>query len=305
MAVYNSAGELVKTIFTGGAEVFPGVLTVSTGILAPGTPVKIGIQGYFVEPGQVPVTSLNWDGTNDNGQKVAGGMYSIKLQVTDHWGDVTTLQQVIQALPQAPVTALLVFNSAGEEVTRLSPPSSWDGVAVNGMTLGQGSVVLDGQGPQGGSSQALKVTLHSAAGANADLSWNGLNALGRPVDPGVYTLELVTTAPNSIGVIIATRSIQVLKRGQDLLVGLQVAPQPWTPGKPLSVRFQPCPGLQVLARLYDVAGELVRQAWAPGDGGGMALEGGGLSTGIYLLELDLKQGGGTVDRVRTKVALLP
>jgi hypothetical protein len=37
----------------------------------------------------------------------------------------------------------------------------------------------------------------------------------------------------------------------------------------------------------------------------MALEGGGLSTGIYLLELDLKQGGGTVDRVRTKVALLP
>ena len=307
MAVYNSAGELVRTLFNGGAQVYPGAMTLSSGLLSPGTPLTVSIPGYFVGAGQVPLASLAWDGTNNNGQAVGGGMYSIILTITDPWGRVSTLQQVVQALPQEPSSALLIFNSAGEEVQRLLPPASLGGARISSLDLGAGSLLVDGQGANGGSGEPLKLTLHSEFGSSAMLDWNGLNALGRPVDPGVYTLELVTTAPDGNGtLIIATRSVQVLKSGARLLQDLGVAPQPWTPaGGPLHLRFKPCPGLQVVASLYNVAGELVRQAGAPGVGGGMDLEARGLAPGIYLLQARLMQGAGVLDRATVKVALMP
>lgn len=305
LAVYNSAGELVRTLFDGGAQVYPGAMTLSSGLLSPGTPLTVSIPGYFVGAGQVLLASLAWDGTNNNGQPVSGGMYSIILTITDPWGRVSTLQQVVQALPQEPTSVLLVFNSAGEEVQRLLPPASLGGARISSLDLGTGSLLVDGQGANGGSSHPLKLTLHSETGSSATLDWNGLNALGRPVDPGVYTLELVTTVPNGNGtLIVATRSVQVLKGDSNQWGTVEVAPQPWTGGSPLHIRFLPSPGLQVQADLFNVAGELVRQAEVPGDGGELDLEARGLAPGIYLLELKKVQGAGVLSRLQRKVALL-
>jgi hypothetical protein len=305
LAVYNSAGERVRTLFVGGAQVMPGSLSLSSGLVGQGLPLQVSIDGYFVGAGQAPTASIAWDGTNDQGQAVSGGVYSIKLEMRDQWGVVTTMQQVVQALPQQPATALVVFNSAGEEVQRLVLPASLGNAPVQSMALAQGVLVLDGLGALGGSSQPLKVTLRSEPGVSAQLTWGGLNAFGRPVDPGLYTLELVTTQPGGAGLIVATSSVQVVKVGQRSLQGLVVAPQPWTPAGPLAIRFTPCPGLRVRAQLFNVAGEEVRQAEAPGDGGGMELEARGLAAGIYLLELRLLQGEGGLDRVLRKVVLVP
>ena len=64
MAAYNSAGELVRRIYSGGAQTIPSTLDGMGSLLVAGSgSVTLQLGGQLAAGG----TSLSWNGTNDAG----------------------------------------------------------------------------------------------------------------------------------------------------------------------------------------------------------------------------------------------
>jgi hypothetical protein len=123
------------------------------------------------------------------------------------------------------------------------------------------------------------------------------------VDAGNYTLVLTTRTPGSTD--RQTQGLVLLKVPSRLSLGTpRVGPQPWL-GGPLHVAFGPLPaGDQVVARVYDMAGELVLQGWADSGAGQVGLDDvKKLAAGIYLVELTWQRGQATKERRATKLAV--
>jgi hypothetical protein len=94
MSVYNSAGELIKTITTFDSPLAVTSLTVSNGVLKTNTDVA-----QFSFNGIVLGT---WDGDNINGVKVTDGDYMIKVDSTDPFGVTTSVTtNVVVSIPQS------------------------------------------------------------------------------------------------------------------------------------------------------------------------------------------------------------
>src|SRR6185503_12517333 len=70
--VYNSAGELVKTLNSGSSTMGSGV-SLSSPVLAPGQ------SGVTVRFGKLPTESATWDGTDAYGKPVDAGNYVLKV----------------------------------------------------------------------------------------------------------------------------------------------------------------------------------------------------------------------------------
>jgi len=67
-------------------------------------------------------STVVWDGNNDNSGSVGGGMYTIKAEIVDPFGQVTSLVQSVQVLPGGSQQSLDIFNSAGELVRTIRLP---------------------------------------------------------------------------------------------------------------------------------------------------------------------------------------
>jgi hypothetical protein len=128
------------------------------------------------------------------------------------------------------------------------------------------------------------------------VTWNGLGDQGQPVAAGSYLIR-----PEGIS---TNRSLPFLLLERPWQAGpLTAAPQPlglkdagW------HLRFTPWPGAQAHATLYDLAGERVGESRGDAGLGQLAVDGRGLSSGIYLVELDVN--GSHPWRRRAKLAVL-
>lgn len=295
--IYNSAGELVRRLYRGAAQFAPTELRTEGGeVLAYGlNPLVLALEGALEGIGNGPVSLLAWDGSNDAGQPVDGGLYRLSAELRDSFGSVQTLNLAVQVLPAAPRQRLRIYNSAGEQVAELALP------AQPGLRLLKvpDSVALES--PAGPGSK-LSIVLQGPAGELA-VEWDGRNSRGEPVSQGAYLLELSVESPGA-GVRREHKLVQVL-RGPHL-DGLEAAaaPQPWR-GGPLRLRFQPKPGLLRLD-LFNLAGERVRTQAGAADTGVLDVpDPAGLAGGVYLAVLEWTAPGQAPRRQVLKLALAP
>jgi hypothetical protein len=276
LAVYNSAGEVVRLLYNGTAQagttgitLLPGLqVDPSTGALA------FGIEGLLTAAGG----TRYWPMDNNGGQRVGGGIYYITLALTDPYGNTKTQSLAVEVMPLDQESSLEVYNSAGELVRKIAldnlsgPPSD--------LLLSDGAAFV-GASPQAGPTAGLRLDL-KVGGATQPAYWDGNNGAGQPVSPGTYLIKLVTGVPGQRNTV-KTISVTLLQTpelaAQAAAASAVFAPNPIVPGaSSIQLRYAPAPGLSGQVRLYNLAGELI--ASGVDDGG----------TGLIILPLQVSGG---------------
>ena len=285
--MYNAAGELVRSLFTGSLQAQPSSLSLDHGLLLAGldsVSLNLGDALYAGEG------SLAWDGRGQGGAVVEGGVYYLKAEFIDSFGATNAVIREVQVLPSQSVGSLEVYNSAGELVYREQLPPAQ--ALATDLRLGAGSE--DG---------SVNVILKNGA-SESPWAWNGRNQQGALVASGNYTFKLVSTSTQGSRSVVS-KDILLLRPPQSALPGGAVLPQsnPVRGGEPLALRWEVAPGYGVRARVYNAAGELVASAGAQGQDGSLGL-GQGLASGIYLVGVDFLRGSALERRVRVKMAVL-
>ena len=292
VSLYNSAGERVRLLFEGAAQFIVPDISLSGSLLVTGqVPLSLDLQGASYQ-GQ---GSMSWDGTNDGGQGVSSGAYYFKIETVDSLGTTTVQIKSVQVLNVQGQNSLEVFNSAGERVYHQVLGAAYDGAGA--MRIDQDSMLTGGQ-------KDLVVTLTLNSG-QTQVGWNGLNDQGVPVASGVYSIQWVHT--NAGGArVVESKSITVLRTPDGSLPGgdFKVAPNPVHGTDPITVCFDPAPGFQVHANLYNLAGERVAMDAVDGAAGRCVLGEGRLASGTYLVELEMKAGMALLRRETRKAAVV-
>ena len=289
MAVYNTAGERVRSLYSGPASAAPGAVSLSQPALIPG----LGSVTLLMDsqPATGPA-ALAWDGTNDQGQAVAPGTYYLKVETRDPFGQATVFDLAVQALaaPLDGAGTLDIYNSAGERVASLalSPAAS-----IVDFSLAQDSFVA-------GASGGLVIHCVDSSGAPQTLVWDGRNAAGQAVAAGVYTLLPRSQAGTSS---LKAIDLTILSAPGLEPTAPHLAPDPAQPGA-TSLSIQgPASGQDWTLNLYNVAGERVRQGGGK-SGALLQVPLAGLSGGLYVAEIRTRDGQGRPWRWELKAAIL-
>jgi hypothetical protein len=278
VGAYNSAGELVRLIYQGLASAQPTELQLSGGN---GLPVTLALPGPLADG----ATSLFWKGENQAGQPISSGVYVIKIQTTDPFGQISTLQKDVQMLTLEAQAQLALYNSAGELVRH------WDlkTLGFDAVDLGR---VLDGS-----------VELKDLQGSILGLPMDGLNDAGQPLTGGVYNLVLRRGGPGGAPSII--RAINIVPSvGSDPLEGLAPEQNPLPAGQTtIALRYSPQAGVFVEGSLFNLAGE--RVAVADGSQAGrLVVQLGREASGVYLFVVEAKGPGMRPARRTVKIGVV-
>jgi len=112
--VYNSAGEVIKTILV--KQFVQPVNSISlpsnmiTTLNGPGSAIQVYFQGVLIG---------TWDGSNNNGSPVSNGTYRIQIDTASPMGLVTSVSQQVMVNRGLSNATVNIFNSAGEVVRSL------------------------------------------------------------------------------------------------------------------------------------------------------------------------------------------
>ncbi len=277
-------------------------VSMSASVLAAGSgSISFIFNGALEGLGNGPISTVSWDGTNSNGQLVASGQYYAKIQAVDGFGNSVSLVSSITVIRTLLVQSLTVYNSAGEVVAQVPLTST---AAISRFDVPQSSKVLELDPATGLPLSGFPIVLVQGDGTQIQTQWNGLNAQGVPVGPGLYTMELYTQVPGQAAQRLS-KEVQVLTAPSNITLGQPfAAPQPYV-GGPLAVFFTALPsGQEVHARLYNAAGELVLNSSGPGDTGRLDIGNvQKLAGGVYVVELTWVRGAGVMERKMLKVAV--
>jgi hypothetical protein len=271
--VYNSAGELVRTLYVGAASEEPTELDLDKNDFV-GSQDKVDLLLHGQLSGAP--NGLSWDGSNDGGQWVSAGSYTIQVQVTDPFGQTSSFFKPVTVLPVQSETWLNLTNEAGETVwaQHLSTP-------VSNWSLSSESIVLAGEGT-GNGAPVLRINLDLAGGGTSFVDWDGRGANGRLLNSGVYQLTLSSIQPGQ-SARVQTKTITILRGADaDLLAGAILGPNPAHGVDTVQVRYTPVANLDgASAELYTLDGGRVTTALDPGKTGTIVLPVSSLSGGVY------------------------
>jgi flagellar hook assembly protein FlgD len=283
IAIYNSAGELVRSLYDGSANLGSGAFQANGFIVSGNGGLLISLPGYLITP--VQTSSLVWNTDNNGGQQVASGVYSIKVETTDPFGQVTAVVKQVQVLDGQLQQALTIYNSAGEVVAQPILPAGAQQALLKGLALVSTTYVpvIDASTGQPGSVFRIRVTDTNGTVWNVD--WNGLTSGGRPAASGNYVVQLSVSQAGSNSVV-ATRDFTVVEKGGGPnFDGAVVGPDPVLTNEPMRVSYPVTLGMIVSGELYNLAGEKVATAMDPLQTGIITFRSGHLAPGIYLLRL--------------------
>jgi len=182
--IYNSAGEVVKTILVQSVSQPINNITLSTSNLittlqGPGSTINIFYNGILIG---------TWDGSNNSGNPVTNGNYMIKVDSTSPAGVVTSVQQqatVNRALSNITAT---IYNSSGEVVRTLYNLVS-DAVDSQMTNVNLSSSVITPGVVTSGNTSSLRIIVDTS-GTPVTLVWDGTNNSATVVSPGTYTIQL-------------------------------------------------------------------------------------------------------------------
>jgi flagellar hook assembly protein FlgD len=302
VTIYNAAGEVVRTLFNGAAETLPsGVALSAPAVVAGQGSVTLDLGGALSGANGVsPNGVLSWGATNDNGQVVGGGTYTMKIDYQDPFGQVTSFTQSISVTPGSSWAQVNVFNSAGELVYSLPYPAGSGSPQALDLANTVMAAAYDSAGNGLGAIQGM---VKMAGGPDQAFAWDGRGSNGQPVASGVYTLQLVSGSAH--GTIIDSRQISIVKAPDGSIGDVKLGPDPAGPNdQALKVQYPPAQLWDANAALYDQAGERVELAQDPSHSGVLALSLGHCSGGLYLVELMGRRPSGAAYRRLFKAAVL-
>jgi flagellar hook assembly protein FlgD len=302
LKAYNAAGEQVRLIYEGAAQFVPGELLLSSGSFIGGaSALLISFPGVF----STGSNQLSWAGENDSGQRVDGGVYTIKAEISDQFGQVTALIKAVQVIPGMVQQSLRIYNGAGELVRSILLPSAVPGATR--LELPSDSFALEIDPATGKAIQAFELDVVGNAG-KVPFDWDGLNDHGAPVASGTYTLQLLSNEGGREAVV-TSRSVSVLK-GVEAIAALdsaRLAPNPVGPGQAAYLFYEPAllGGRRLDLRVYSLAGELVGTGTDAGLTGRIDLGlNGGQAGGIYLVRVQLSMGAAIIRARTLKLAIV-
>jgi hypothetical protein len=303
---YNEAGEVVKILYDGAAQVLPGSLQLNKKLLAAGEDeLSIAFPGMLNNGGG----ALIWKGGNDNGQIVNGGVYYIKAEVTDQWGKITSMIESVNVVNVQPTNYLYVFNEAGERVFTRSLSVFGNPLVIN-ISL-QSDIISPVFDPVTGvdPASALSIAFQRQDGSPGMTYWQGLNDNGIPVQSGTYTVQLVHRNAGE-DTVVQSFAVQVIANGSSLVrKGAIIAP---SPGGTASPSLSPVvwliypydAGVTAFATVYNMAGERVMELADTDADGRIPLEVSGLSSGIYVAVFEKRLVGSMLSREIIKFAVV-
>jgi flagellar hook assembly protein FlgD len=315
LSLYNSAGEKVKSLYSGSSQSRPISLGISYLPFTGGQiPVSVQIEGIASINAPPPIT---WLGDNDGGQPVQNGMYYFKMETTDPFGAVTAYSKEVTVMGNTGGNSLAVYNSAGELVKNIplkNYPNDLADFEISGQSGASSGTMAGGFDPATGQPRGeLKLELKDTHGASHAFSWDGTNDQGAPVASGVYTVKLVKTQLGS-SVIVKAKSVTVINAqgspAQNSAASAVLGPNPLmgeaarSSHAAFAVKFLPSLSGEAHARLYNLAGELITQSSATASQGRLSLPAAGLAGGIYLVEFDIREGNAVLGRKAIKAVII-
>jgi len=291
LTLYNSAGEVVRTIASG--EISAENPANDFNVL---NKVYSGAVDGIVAGGK----TFSWAGVNDSGQKVQNGVYYVQLEAKDNFGHVITYTKQITVLLAELTYTVRIFNSAGEEVTMLVV-SSYAANAPSRLAANKTSLAV-GQGT-GAAGQVV-----FDLGNGTTVSWDGTNAQGQRVSSGSYLVQLVVTHEGSPKTITST-TVSVINVAEGLLAHTVLGPNPLNLGAggvtALQIQLNSVPGLQATAFMYSLTGELVISASnQASDRFVIDLAGKQPASGVYILSVYAKAPWGSMERKNMKLVIV-
>jgi flagellar hook assembly protein FlgD len=303
VVVYNAAGERVRVLFDGAASVLPPEIQLDKTVIRSGVDtVSLNLLGQLSTGGTV----LSWQGQNDSGQAVRGGVYYFKVEYTDPFGQVTSFTKSIQVLEGSGGQHLDFYNSAGELVDRVDL-SSLSKTATS-FSFDKDSLAA-AYSASGAALDAIQVSLHFADNTVLTLPWTGRGMDGQPLHSGTYTAVLVNEDQG--GAQVASKSFTII-RGQDQdlswtpLIGPNPAPAAGTAllGRVLQLRYPAGELLEPSAELYNLAGEKVSEVRDDLGSGTLWLSYEEKASGVYVAVLRGRLLSGVPYRRVLKVAIV-
>ena len=292
VAVYNSAGEVVKT--------FP-VKYLSN----PVDDMEVAGNGAItMAGGSVTMTwgggrvLGTWDGTGNNGQAVADGTYYVKVDSVDAYGTTTSVTKPLTVSRSVSQVTLTVYNQAGEVVRHLL--STWSGPIDNVTTARLTASVIsptNGSGSDG-------VTETVVMSGNAALgTWDGRNDNGAIVNNGQYHIEVSVKdgKGGSSSVDLAVAVLSVREGGKTMVV----KPNVLTEGNRVGVIEGGVMGGTVNVKVYALTGALAMNLRGVPGAGMVEVDSASLASGMYILVGEVRDAGGAVKQdFRTKVMVV-
>jgi len=293
VGVYNEAGELVKQIWV--QQLSQQILSFD--LLQQPTITSLHGQVYIEYKGQQIAT---WDGTNSAGDPVTNGEYYVKVDNVDPFGNVTTVSQTVMVSRAIAKVTVNIYNEAGEIVRHLY--SYVDDPSNNPLSGIQfSSSVIQ---PSQTSSSNGTVAITSSNGLT--LVWDGRSDSGSIVTNGQYQIELHATDGKG-GEQIITRSVAVESADKPATNGNVFAGPNVLKGGVTStlVQVHSSVNYTLTARLYNTAGELIRQAVTGQPGSNQVmLNVNGMASGLYFVVVDLTNAqGGSAGHQVTKILI--
>ncbi len=296
--IYNSAGEVVKTIPVHSYTAPINSMTLSTSnqittLQGPGSTIEIYYGGVLIG---------TWDGSSNSGSPVTNGNYEIQLDSTSPLGVVTSVEQDATVNRKLSVVTANIYNSAGEVVRTLY--YTVDGGTNSQMTnVNLNSEILT-LGTKTSSGATILQIVVDTTGTPVTLIWDGTNNSATDVTPGTYEVELHWDDGEGQTSNI-TRSVIVVGGGAS---GTVIAePNVLTNGQTLTTfNGAGITNAWILnAKIYTIAGELVKSL--PGSPGSPTTQWNavGLASGVYIVAVQVQDSnGGVLDTQLLKVLVI-
>ncbi len=296
IGVYNSAGELVDTILTEqNSQPIPSFALQSgtiTALSGAGSAVTV----YFAG---VPIAV--WNGMTSAGTPATNGSYFINAENIDSSGNVTTVsQKATVSRPYATVEAD-IYNEAGELVRTLyTQAANAGGSEITGVNLSS-STISPGTVPSNPNS-SVQIFIQTS-GNPVTLVWDGTNDSGAKVTDGVYEVQVHWNSGQGEQTDI-TREITVTGGGHSNTVIAE--PNILTPANSTAYfTVQSTSSYTLKARIYTVAGELVKMVTGGSGANQVSWNSNGLSSGLYIAVIEVRgANGGLIQRQIVKVSVL-
>jgi len=299
--VYNSAGEVVKTILVRHfAQPINNISLPSnmiTTLNGPGSTIQIYYQGVLMG---------TWDGSNNSGSPVSNGTYQIQVDNANPAGVVTSVSQQVMVNRKLSDATVNIFNSAGEVVKKLyqvvadSTNSEMTSVDLSTNILHPSTSTLLGQ------LNSVQILVMTSSSTAVTLSWNGTNDLGSVVTPGQYEIEvhwdggqggllditrdILVTAGSGSGAVIARPNLLAVNKGITTTTfdGSSI---------PNAASLK--------VTLYTVAGQLVTVVSGSSGTALAAWNASGVASGIYIATVEVVDMNGNIIRQqRLKVLVI-
>jgi hypothetical protein len=277
IAVYNSAGEVVKEILVTKAETNVENVTgeSDTVIGSVGDQVELYWKGQYL--GQ-------WDGTNENGGQVSNGEYYVKVDSADPYGVVRSVTLAVTVARKVAKLSILVYNSGGEVVRHLTEIEASSVPAANQVALS--SDVIQPGATLLGVETALTVSV--ANGPTA--VWDGRTDDGVTVADGTYYVEVRSEGEGGTGTVVV-KAVSVL--GAPKENNLRAVPNVLTDANPGAV-LKGKAGETAQAVIYTSAGEKAGVVWGDPGAGNVKWDSTGKASGIYFVVVTTRDAAGRV-----------